>query len=114
MLYLQDATVVGKDTDYCWLCKFIFFHFLFFLSPSQLLFSDSFLSPSQLRQGGNLVLPQSASSAFLLVQVLVSLSSTVFYKKSMGLGLGFVAAGVVKELVVVVLWRLGAGVAGFW
>jgi hypothetical protein len=30
------------------------------------------------------------------------LSSTVFSKKSMGLGLGFVAAGAVKELVVVV------------
>jgi hypothetical protein len=59
----------------------------------------------------------------------LSLSSTVFSKKSMGLGLGFVAAvlvlkmglglgfvtvGAAKELVVVVLWRLGAGAAGFW
>ncbi|GMY13102.1 hypothetical protein FCV25MIE_08341 [Fagus crenata] len=32
----------------------------------------------------------------------------------MGLGLGFVAAGAAKELVVVVLWQLGAGAAGFW
>ena len=31
----------------------------------------------------------------------------------MGLGLGFVAAGVVKELMVVVLWRLGAGATTF-
>jgi hypothetical protein len=32
----------------------------------------------------------------------------------MGLGLGFVEAGAAKELVVVVLWRLGVGAAGFW
>uniref|UniRef100_A0A2N9HGE2 Uncharacterized protein n=1 Tax=Fagus sylvatica TaxID=28930 RepID=A0A2N9HGE2_FAGSY len=31
----------------------------------------------------------------------------------MGLGLGFVAAGAAKELVVVVLWRLGFG-DGLW
>jgi hypothetical protein len=75
------------------------------------------------------VLPQSASSAFLLVQVLVV---TLLHRLlqevhgfgfgfcggclglKMGLGLGFVAAGAPKELVVVVLWRLGAGAAGFW
>ena len=51
---------------------------------------------------------------FFLFKSWSSLSSTVFSKKSMGLGLGFVAAGVAKELVVVVLWWLGARAAGFW
>ena len=87
--FLQDATVVGKDTDYCWLCKFIFSYFLFVLSPSQLLFSDSFLSPSQLRLGGNLVLPQSASSAFLLVQVLVVALLHCLLQEVHGFGFGF-------------------------
>ena len=29
--FLQVATVVGKDTDYCCSCKSIFLHFLFLL-----------------------------------------------------------------------------------
>ena len=32
----------------------------------------------------------------------------------LGLGLGFVVTRAAKELVVVVLWRLGAGAARFW
>ena len=30
--FLQDATVVGKDTDYCWLCKQFFIRYFSLLS----------------------------------------------------------------------------------
>jgi hypothetical protein len=87
--FLQDATVVDKDTDYCWLCKFIFSHFLFVLSPSQLLFSVSFLSPLTTLTRRQLVLPQSASSAFLLVQVLVVALLHRLLQEVHGFGFGF-------------------------
>jgi Na+/glutamate symporter len=133
--FLQVATIVGIFIDYCWLCKFIFSNFLVVLSPSQLLFSDSFLSHSQLRQGGNLVLPQSASSAFLLVQVSVVALLHRLLQEVHGFGFGFcggclgfegghgfcggwggegvggggfVAAGATKDLVTTV------GVGGCW
>ena len=30
--FLQDATIVGKDTDYCWLCKQFFIRYFSLLS----------------------------------------------------------------------------------
>ena len=91
------------------------------------------------------MLPQSASSAFLLVQVLVIALLHRLLQEVHGFGFGFCggwggeglgycrgcgwvlgdlvaamgavgvkAAGAAKELVVVVLWRLGAGAARFW
>jgi hypothetical protein len=89
-----------------------------FLSPSQLLSSEN----PELRQAATLCSRSQLRQRFFLFESQSSLSSTVFSKKSMGLGLdfsagfvaavlvlkvvmglGFVAAGAAKELVVVVL-----------
>jgi tetrahydromethanopterin S-methyltransferase subunit F len=105
--FLQVATIVGIFIGYRCSCKFIFFNFLFFLLKLISLSRQPFSLP---HNSSPLKIPNSGKAAtlcshsqlrwrFFLFESRSSLSSTVFSKKSMGLGLGFVAAVLVLKVV---------------
>jgi hypothetical protein len=111
--FLQVATVVGKDTTtvaHVNLFSFVFYSIFSdpFLSPSQLLSSEN----PELRQAATLCSRSQLRRRFFLLESRSSLSSTVFSKKSMGLGLDFSASFVAAVLVLKVVMGLGFVAAG--
>jgi hypothetical protein len=103
---------LSTTVSYVNLFSLIFYSFSL---PHNSSFQTHFSLPHNSGKAATLCSYSQLRRRFFLFKSWSSLSSTIFSKKSMGLGLGlgFVAAGAAKELMVVVLWRLSFG-DGLW